>query len=48
MAEQIDSLQLVFVSVLGLVVGVCTAWTEAPSDQLVWPPPNPNGGLGAG
>ena len=30
------------------VFGVCTAWTEQSSAQLFWPPPNPNGGLGAG
>ena len=39
---------LIFVSVLGLVVGACTARTEQSSAQLFWPPPNLNGGLGDG
>ena len=34
---------LIFVSVLSLVVGVCTAITEQSSAQLFWPPPNPTG-----
>ena len=39
---------LIFVSVLDLVVGVCTARSEQSSAQLFWPRPNPNEGLGAG